>query len=131
MVIQCLKLRRPRCHNSGGNHVESPIAQSLLRRPHCFDHHKLDHLCQRHSYESAPVSSFLPPLFINSHLVAQKSGRILLEAAPLHLNLEKVQEDLLAVRESHPFISLIIKKRLQLPDVLAIHDFHLWHLSQS
>ncbi|KAJ7224163.1 cation efflux protein [Mycena pura] len=43
-----------------------------------------------------------------------KAGRILLEAAPDELDLDKVREDLLA-----------------LPEVLAIHDFHVWVLSQS
>jgi zinc transporter 1 len=43
-----------------------------------------------------------------------KSGRILLEASPIHLDLAKVKEDLLSV-----------------PDVLSVHDLHVWHLSQS
>ncbi|KAJ6619863.1 CDF zinc transporter [Mycena sp. CBHHK59/15] len=43
-----------------------------------------------------------------------KAGRILLEAAPVELDLDKVQGDLLA-----------------LPDVIAIHDLHVWILSQS
>ncbi|KAF4611240.1 hypothetical protein D9613_006991 [Agrocybe pediades] len=43
-----------------------------------------------------------------------KSGRILLEASPIHLDLAKVKEDLLSV-----------------PGVLSVHDLHVWHLSQS
>ncbi|KAJ7765521.1 putative CDF zinc transporter [Mycena maculata] len=43
-----------------------------------------------------------------------KAGRILLEAAPLELDLDKVKEDLLAF-----------------PEVLSVHDFHCWILSQS
>ncbi|KAF8817385.1 cation efflux protein [Phlegmacium glaucopus] len=43
-----------------------------------------------------------------------RSGRILLEASPIHLDLAKVKEDLLSI-----------------PDVLSIHDLHVWHLSQS
>ncbi|GLB41698.1 putative cation efflux family protein [Lyophyllum shimeji] len=43
-----------------------------------------------------------------------KSGRILLEAAPLFLDLEKVKSDLLSV-----------------PNVLSVHDLHVWHLSQA
>jgi len=43
-----------------------------------------------------------------------KSGRILLEASPIHLDLTKVKEDLLSI-----------------PDVLSIHDLHVWNLSQS
>ncbi|KAK7025226.1 cation efflux protein [Favolaschia claudopus] len=43
-----------------------------------------------------------------------KAGRILLEAAPVELDLDKVREDLLT-----------------LPDVLSIHDMHVWILSQS
>jgi len=46
--------------------------------------------------------------------ITLKSGRILLEASPIHLNLAKVKEDLLSI-----------------PDVLSIHDLHVWHLSQS
>jgi len=43
-----------------------------------------------------------------------KSGRILLEASPTHVDLAKVKEDLLSI-----------------PDVLSIHDLHVWHLSQT
>ncbi|KAF8159476.1 CDF zinc transporter [Crassisporium funariophilum] len=43
-----------------------------------------------------------------------KSGRILLEASPIHLDLAKIKEDLLSI-----------------PDVLSVHDLHVWHLSQS
>ncbi|KAG5647877.1 hypothetical protein DXG03_007801 [Asterophora parasitica] len=43
-----------------------------------------------------------------------KSGRILLEAAPKFLDLEKVKYDILSV-----------------PNVLSVHDLHVWHLSQS
>jgi len=43
-----------------------------------------------------------------------KSGRVLLEATPLHLDLAKVKEDLETV-----------------PDVRSVHDFHVWHLSQA
>lgn len=45
---------------------------------------------------------------------AIKAGRILLEAAPVELDLDKVREDLLT-----------------LPDVVSIHDMHVWILSQS
>jgi len=43
-----------------------------------------------------------------------KTGRILLEATPPHLDLTKVKEDLIS-----------------LPEVLSIHDVHVWNLSQS
>ncbi|KAJ7180746.1 putative CDF zinc transporter [Mycena filopes] len=43
-----------------------------------------------------------------------KAGRILLEAAPVELDLDKVREDLMT-----------------LPDVVSIHDMHVWILSQS
>ncbi|KAF9466109.1 CDF zinc transporter [Collybia nuda] len=43
-----------------------------------------------------------------------KSGRLLLEAAPSYLDLEKVKDDLLSV-----------------PEVVSLHDLHVWHLSQS
>ncbi|KAJ3510496.1 hypothetical protein NLJ89_g4634 [Agrocybe chaxingu] len=53
------------------------------------------------------------PSFHTTH-TALKSGRILLEASPIHLDLSKVKEDLLSI-----------------PDVLSVHDLHVWHLSQS
>lgn len=43
-----------------------------------------------------------------------KSGRVLLEASPVHLDLAKVKEDLLSI-----------------PSVLSVHDLHVWHLSQT
>ncbi|KAF5316208.1 hypothetical protein D9619_006417 [Psilocybe cf. subviscida] len=43
-----------------------------------------------------------------------KSGRILLEASPTYLDLAKVKEDLIT-----------------LPNVLSVHDLHVWHLSES
>lgn len=43
-----------------------------------------------------------------------KTGRMLLEATPTHVDLTKVKEDLIS-----------------LPDVLSIHDVHVWSLSQS
>ncbi|KAF8892244.1 CDF zinc transporter [Infundibulicybe gibba] len=63
-----------------------------------------------------PMSPPLMIIFWNIFLLslAMKSGRILLEATPLHLDLEKVKDDLIAV-----------------PDVLSVHDLHVWHLSQS
>ncbi|TFK39825.1 cation efflux protein [Crucibulum laeve] len=53
-------------------------------------------------------------IFASAIPMTLKSGRILLEAAPLYLDLAKVKEDLLA-----------------LPDVVSVHDMHVWHLSQS
>ncbi|KAJ7224164.1 CDF zinc transporter [Mycena pura] len=53
-------------------------------------------------------------IFTSAISTTTKAGRILLEAAPDELDLDKVREDLLA-----------------LPEVLAIHDFHVWVLSQS
>ncbi|KAJ7170488.1 CDF zinc transporter [Mycena crocata] len=53
-------------------------------------------------------------IFASAIPMTIKAGRILLEAAPVELDLDKVKEDLLA-----------------LPDVLAIHDLHVWILSQS
>ncbi|RDB23514.1 Zinc/cadmium resistance protein [Hypsizygus marmoreus] len=53
-------------------------------------------------------------IFASAIPMTLKSGRILLEATPLFLDLEKVKNDLLAV-----------------PDVLSVHDLHVWHLSQS
>ncbi|KAJ7281446.1 CDF zinc transporter [Mycena rebaudengoi] len=53
-------------------------------------------------------------IFASAIPMTIKAGRILLEAAPVELDLDKVQEDL-----------------LDLPDVIAIHDLHVWILSQS
>jgi zinc transporter 1 len=63
-----------------------------------------------------PAASLAISLFIfcSAIPITLKAGRILLEASPIHLNLTKVKEDLLSI-----------------PDVLSIHDLHVWHLSQS
>ncbi|KAF8906263.1 CDF zinc transporter [Gymnopilus junonius] len=53
-------------------------------------------------------------IFGGSIPMTLKTGRILLEASPRHLDLAKVKEDLLST-----------------PDVLSVHDLHVWHLSQS
>ncbi|KAF5352154.1 hypothetical protein D9758_009260 [Tetrapyrgos nigripes] len=53
-------------------------------------------------------------IFASAIPLTKKCGRILLEAAPVHLDLEKIRDDILS-----------------LPDVLSIHDLHVWHLSQS
>ncbi|KAJ7334267.1 putative CDF zinc transporter [Mycena albidolilacea] len=63
-----------------------------------------------------PAVSLAISLIIFSSAIPMtiKAGRILLEAAPVELDLEKVREDLLT-----------------LPDVVSIHDMHVWILSQS
>ncbi|KAJ7759213.1 CDF zinc transporter [Mycena metata] len=53
-------------------------------------------------------------IFASAIPMTIKAGRILLEAAPVELDLDKVREDLLT-----------------LPDVVSIHDMHVWILSQS
>ncbi|KAF7356515.1 Zinc/cadmium resistance protein [Mycena venus] len=53
-------------------------------------------------------------IFASAIPMTIKAGRILLEAAPVELDLDKVREDLLT-----------------LPDVISIHDMHVWILSQS
>ncbi|KAJ7504298.1 CDF zinc transporter [Mycena galericulata] len=53
-------------------------------------------------------------IFASAIPMTIKAGRILLEAAPLELDLDKVKEDLLA-----------------LPEVVEVHDLHVWILSQS
>ncbi|PPQ64225.1 hypothetical protein CVT24_008601 [Panaeolus cyanescens] len=53
-------------------------------------------------------------IFASAIPMTMKSGRILLEASPTHLDLAKVKEDLLSI-----------------PTVLSVHDLHVWHLSQS
>ncbi|CAA7265131.1 unnamed protein product [Cyclocybe aegerita] len=59
-------------------------------------------------------------IFGSSIPMTLKSGRILLEASPIHLDLSKVKEDLLSGIRAP-----------QIPDVLSVHDLHVWHLSQS
>ncbi|KXN87431.1 Zinc/cadmium resistance protein [Leucoagaricus sp. SymC.cos] len=68
------------------------------------------------SHYADPAASLAISLIIFTSAIPMtlKSGRILLEAAPLYLDLAKVREDLLAI-----------------PDVLSVHDLHVWHLSQS
>uniref|UniRef100_D8Q1J1 Cation efflux protein n=1 Tax=Schizophyllum commune (strain H4-8 / FGSC 9210) TaxID=578458 RepID=D8Q1J1_SCHCM len=63
-----------------------------------------------------PAASLIISLIIFSSAIplTAKSGRILLEAAPVDLDLEKVKDDLSTI-----------------PNVLSIHDLHVWHLSQS
>ncbi|KAJ7066524.1 cation efflux protein [Mycena amicta] len=53
-------------------------------------------------------------IFASAIPMTIKAGRILLEAAPVELDLDKVQEDLLAHER-----------------VLAVHDLHVWILSQT
>jgi len=53
-------------------------------------------------------------IFYTAIPMTLKSGRILLEASPVHLDLKKMKEDFLS-----------------LPDVKSIHDLHVWNLSQS
>lgn len=53
-------------------------------------------------------------IFASALPMTRNSGRILLEASPAHLDLEKIKDDLVS-----------------LPDVVSIHDLHVWHLSQS
>jgi zinc transporter 1 len=60
---------------------------------------------------------------------AIKAGRILLEAAPVELDLDKVREDLLTVCYSSIFRTSL--KAAQLPEVISIHDMHVWILSHS
>lgn len=53
-------------------------------------------------------------IFASAIPTTLRSARILLEAVPLYLDLTKVKEDLISI-----------------PDVLSVHDLHVWHLSQS
>ncbi|TRM65625.1 cation efflux family-domain-containing protein [Schizophyllum amplum] len=65
-----------------------------------------------HRFYADPAASLLISLIIFSSAIplTMKSGRILLEAAPLHLDLEKIKDDLSTI-----------------PNVLSIHDLHVWH----
>jgi zinc transporter 1 len=63
-----------------------------------------------------PAVSLLISLVIFASAVplTLKSGRILLEASPMHLNLDNITEDLLTLHS-----------------VVSIHDLHVWQLSQK
>jgi len=69
-----------------------------------------------HRFYADPAVSLGISLIIFASAIPMtiKAGRILLEAAPVELDLDKVREDLLT-----------------LPDVISIHDMHVWILSQS
>lgn len=89
-------------------------------------------------FASAIPMSVLHSVFERMHpkflfpQTALKSGRILLEASPIHLDLAKVKEDLLTVCYFAPYIYAANKAHLpQVPNVVAVHDLHVWHLSQS
>ncbi|KAF9530456.1 CDF zinc transporter [Crepidotus variabilis] len=85
-----------------------------------------------------PAFSLFISLIIGASAIPMtyKSGRILLESSPIHLDLSKVKEDLLSVGPfsfSHP-VSLQNTETYappQIPDVVSVHDLHVWHLSQS
>ncbi|KJA28049.1 hypothetical protein HYPSUDRAFT_178199 [Hypholoma sublateritium FD-334 SS-4] len=53
-------------------------------------------------------------IFASAIPMTLKSGRMLLEASPIHLDLAKIKADLVTF-----------------PKVEAVHDLHVWHLSQS
>ncbi|KAF5373240.1 hypothetical protein D9615_007432 [Tricholomella constricta] len=65
-----------------------------------------------HRFYADPAVSLAISLVIFASAIPM--SRILLEAAPLFLDLEKVKDDLLSI-----------------PNVLSVHDLHVWHLSQS
>ncbi|KAJ6518892.1 CDF zinc transporter [Mycena sanguinolenta] len=69
-----------------------------------------------HRFYADPAVSLGISLIIFASAIPMtiKACRILLEAAPVELDLEKVKEDLLTF-----------------PDVMSIHDMHVWILSQS
>ncbi|KAJ3560547.1 hypothetical protein NP233_g10767 [Leucocoprinus birnbaumii] len=69
-----------------------------------------------HRFYADPAVSLAISLIIFASAIPMtlKSGRILLEAAPLYLDLAKIKEDLSSI-----------------PEVLSVHDLHVWHLSQS
>jgi len=63
-----------------------------------------------------PVASMLISFIIFGTAIplTARTGRILLEAAPINLDLQKVTDDLNGN-----------------PNVVSIHDLHVWHLSQN
>ncbi|KAF5355195.1 hypothetical protein D9756_005671 [Leucocoprinus leucothites] len=73
-----------------------------------------------------PAASVLISLVIFAGAVplTYKSGIIMLEGTPSNLDLVKVREDLLAFIDS-------VALGLKIPQVLSLHDFHVWNLSQS
>jgi zinc transporter 1 len=63
-----------------------------------------------------PATSLIISLVIFAGAIplTLRSGRILLEASPIHLNLDNITEDLLALHS-----------------VVSIHDLHVWQLSHK
>ncbi|KAF8347863.1 CDF zinc transporter [Amanita rubescens] len=53
-------------------------------------------------------------IFASALPITYKTGRILLEASPIYLDLEKIKQDITTI-----------------PGVESIHDLHVWSLSQS
>ncbi|KIK60232.1 hypothetical protein GYMLUDRAFT_615361 [Collybiopsis luxurians FD-317 M1] len=69
-----------------------------------------------HRFYADPTASILISFIIFGTAIplTARTGRILLEAAPINLDLQKVTDDLSGN-----------------PNVISIHDLHVWHLSQN
>ncbi|KAF5352148.1 hypothetical protein D9758_009248 [Tetrapyrgos nigripes] len=118
-------------NDHGINLHMDPITRSTNAALHAVLYHTLEPVAiqppigelRSHSrFYADPVVSLGISLIIFASAIplTEKRGRILLEAVPVYLNLEKIQEGILSLRVS-----------TQLTDVLSIHDLHVWHLSQS
>ncbi|TIA89318.1 hypothetical protein E3P99_02106 [Wallemia hederae] len=73
-------------------------------------------LKSEHRFYADPAASLVISIIIFASAIplTLKTARILLEVAPKYLDLQAIESDLLS-----------------LPNVLSIHDHHIWHLSQS
>lgn len=78
------------------DYLETPYASAILRRSCGLSRDQLHHLwqCDTNEYTSGLLQNS-GNFLISSP--AMKLGRILLEAVPIYLDLEKVKNDLLAV----------------------------------
>ena len=81
--------------NGGSPNLANTSSCAFLRRPGCLASYQHHHLCWRGSLECVSPSLFRFVPLLSS--LALKSGRILFEASPIHLDLNHITEDLLAV----------------------------------
>lgn len=74
------------------------------------------HLKSANKYYADPAASLIIAIIIFASAIplTLRTARILLEVAPKYLDMQAIESDLLS-----------------LPNVLSIHDHHIWHLSQS
>jgi hypothetical protein len=95
--------RRHRSHHRGGDYDESHVAATFLCRSSGLSWNK-SHYCGKRNPNECVHSPFA--LMNSEHRrlmsrLAYKSGRVLLEASPVYLDLAKIKEDLLSVSSFH------------------------------